>query len=382
MNIVVLAGGLSMERDVSLITGTGICHALREKGHHAVLMDVFLGYEGEEDLGTIFEEKESLLWGEAKIQTYNPDLEKIKALRKGDSSCLFGPNVIAVCRYADIVFMGLHGADGENGKVQAAFDVLGIRYTGSGYFASAVAMNKQMAKHIFRQTGIPTPKGFCVTKDTVENTVQDVAYPCVIKPCCGGSSVGVSIAADEREYRKALQVGFRFEEELLVEECIKGREFSVGVLDGKSLPIIEIVPKEGFYDYETKYQSGLADDICPAELSKELTEKMQEYAVKVYHALGLEVYGRVDFLLDGDNRMYCLEANTLPGMTPTSLIPQEAEVAGIGYGELCEEIIRLSMNRFAPKLAFTEQDPVTAESGEPGFLGACGVKKNATESRG
>lgn len=349
MNIVVLAGGLSTERDVSLISGRGVCKALREQGHHAVLLDVFLGYEGNEEISAIFEENRLLIQNDSGIQDSDPDLEQIRALRKGSLSGFFGPRVLEICRAADIVYMGLHGADGENGKIQAAFDIMGIRYTGSGYLGSALAMDKGMAKKIFMTSGIPTPNGFSVTRDTVEEKMSQVSYPCVVKPCCGGSSVGVSMADDEEAYRKALELGFRFEEELLVEECIKGREFSAGVIDGKALPIIEIIPKEGFYDYKTKYQSGMAADVCPAELSAELTKQMQEYAVRVYEELKLEIYARIDFLLDADNNMYCLEANSLPGMTPTSLLPQEAKVLGIDYGELCEQIIGLSLERYEGK---------------------------------
>ncbi len=349
MNIVVLAGGLSTERDVSLITGTQVCKALRKKGHKAILLDVFFGYRESFDIERIFEEKESLLSENIQIQTKDPDLEQIRKLRGGDTASLFGPNVIALCKKADIVYMGLHGAEGENGKLQAAFDVLGIRYTGSGYFGSALAMDKGVAKKIFMTEGIPVPEGYIVVRGKEQIKKGNVTYPCVVKPCCGGSSVGVSIAKNETEYQKALETGFRYEEELLVEECIQGREFSVGVLDGKSLPIIEIIPKDGFYDYETKYQPGMATDICPAELSRELTEQMQQYAVAAYHALKLETYARIDFLLDEQNRMYCLEANTLPGMTPTSLLPQEAKEAGLEYGELCEQIIGLSMEKYEGK---------------------------------
>lgn len=349
MNIVVLAGGLSTERDVSISTGTKVCEALRGRGHKAVLLDVYLGYEGELDLDTVFEEKKSLLRAEAQIQTSEPDLEKIKALRGGDTSCFFGKNVIDICKRADIVYMGLHGAEGENGKLQAAFDVLGIRYTGSGYLGSAIAMDKGMAKKVFLNAGIPTPRGFLVTRDSVCSVPEEIGFPVVVKPCCGGSSVGVSMPENEEEYRKSLELGFSYEDELLVEECIKGREFSVGVIDGKVLPVIEIIPKEGFYDYQTKYQSGMAADVCPAELSKELTEEMQKYAAAVFRELKLEAYARIDFLLGRENKIYCLEANTLPGMTPTSLLPQEAGVLGIGYGELCEQIIGKSLEKYEGK---------------------------------
>ena len=252
---------------------------------------------------------------------------------------LFGPNVIEICRQADIVYMGLHGADGENGKVQAAFDILGIRYTGSDYLGSALAMDKGMAKKVFLQSGIPTPNGFSMKKSHVTKLPDEIGYPCIVKPCCGGSSVGMSIAKNEEEYNKALELAFKYEDEVVVEEYIKGREFSVGVIGGKSLPIIEIIPKSGVYDYETKYQPGMAEDVCPATLSDEITDKMQTYAIDVYRELKLGSYARIDFLLDADDNMYCLEANTLPGMTATSLLPQEAKVLGIEYGVLCEQVI-------------------------------------------
>ncbi len=347
MKIVVLAGGLSTERDVSITTGTQVCKALREKGHQAVLLDVFFGYgKKNEDLSGIFDGDANLNQLNDKINTIDPDLEEIKAMRGGDSDCFFGPNVIEICRMADMVYMGLHGAEGENGKVQAAFDVLGIRYTGSGYLGSAIAMDKGMAKKVFQSAGIPTPKGYTVTPDSIRPVPEEVGFPCVVKPCCGGSSVGVSIPNNEEEYNEALKLAFRYENEVVVEEFIKGREFSVGVIAGKALPIIEIIPKTGFYDYKTKYQAGMAEDVCPAELEEDLTAAMQNWAVEVYQELKLEVYGRIDFLLNSNNEMYCLEANTLPGMTPTSLLPQEAKAVGIEYGDLCETIIAEAMKRY------------------------------------
>lgn len=357
MNIIVLAGGLSTERDVSIISGTQVCRALRKRGHRAVLLDVFFGTTEDIDLDNVFEERQSLLAGEQKIDTREPDLNEIQALRKGESDGFFGPNVLELCRRADIVYMGLHGAEGENGKIQAAFDMLGIRYTGSGYLGSAVAMDKGMAKKVFLEAGIPTPEGYSVTRQdrsenggrTAEGSACPLGYPCVVKPCCGGSSVGVSIVGNDEEFARALEVGFRYEDELLVEKCIRGREFSVGVIDGKSLPVIEIIPKSGFYNYENKYQPGMAADVCPAELSAELTQKMQDYAVQVFRELKLDTYGRIDFLLDDNDQMFCLEANTLPGMTPTSLLPQEALAVGIEYGELCEQIIGKSLEKYEEK---------------------------------
>ena len=340
MKIVVLAGGISTERDVSLISGAGILKALRQRGHQAILLDVFLGYKKRgDDVSNIFEKSDEMDDHVNDIQTVDPDIESVKKLRDGDEKGLFGPNVIEICRQADIVYMGLHGADGENGKVQAAFDILGIRYTGSDYLGSALAMDKGMAKKVFLQSGIPTPNGFSMKKSHVTKLPDEIGYPCIVKPCCGGSSVGMSIAKNEEEYNKALELAFKYEDEVLVEEYIKGREFSVGVIGGKSLPIIEIIPKSGVYDYETKYQPGMAEDVCPAPLSDEITDKMQTYAIDVYRELKLGSYARIDFLLDADDNMYCLEANTLPGMTATSLLPQEAKVLGIEYGVLCEQVI-------------------------------------------
>ena len=336
MKIVVLAGGISTERDVSLISGAGILKALRQRGHQAILLDVFLGYKKRgDDVSNIFEKSDEMDDHVNDIQAVDPDIESVKKLRDGDEKGLFGPNVIEICRQADIVYMGLHGADGENGKVQAAFDILGIRYTGSDYLGSALAMDKGMAKKVFLQSGIPTPNGFSMKKSQVIKLPDEIGYPCIVKPCCGGSSVGMSIAKNEDEYNKALELAFKYEAEVVVEEYIKGREFSVGVIGGKSLPIIE----SGVYDYETKYQPGMAEDVCPAPLSDEITDKMQTYAIDVYRELKLGSYARIDFLLDADDNMYCLEANTLPGMTATSLLPQEAKVLGIEYGVLCEQVI-------------------------------------------
>ena len=347
MKIVVLAGGISTERDVSLISGAGILKALRQRGHQAILLDVFLGYKKRgDDVSNIFEKSDEMDDHVNDIQAVDPDIESVKKLRDGDEKGLFGPNVIEICRQADIVYMGLHGADGENGKVQAAFDILGIRYTGSDYLGSALAMDKGMAKKVFLQSGIPTPNGFSMKKSHVTKLPDEIGYPCIVKPCCGGSSVGMSIAKNEEEYNKALELAFKYEDEVVVEEYIKGREFSVGVIGGKSLPIIEIIPKSGVYDYETKYQPGMAEDVCPAPLSDEITDKMQTYAIDVYRELKLGSYARIDFLLDADDNMYCLEANTLPGMTPTSLIPQEAAVLGMDYPTLCEELIRVSQKKY------------------------------------
>ena len=348
MDIIVLAGGLSTERDVSFKTGGMVSEALRRNGHRVILLDVFMGYsDKEEDLANIFARAEEISVQVRDIPEVAPDLAKVKASRKDQSDCFFGPNVIRLCQMADIVFMALHGENGENGKLQAAFDLLGIRYTGSDYLSSAIAMDKGLAKKLMATAGVPTPKGITMTK---ESRVDDVSklplrLPCVVKPCCGGSSIGVTIVREEAEFIKALDEAFLWENELVIEEYISGREFSVGVIENKALPVIEIAPVEGFYDYKNKYKAGSAVETCPAELPEEIAAQMQSYAETVAKVIGLDTYCRMDFLLDENRNMYCLEANTLPGMTATSLLPQEALAVGINYEQLCEKIIEISMKR-------------------------------------
>lgn len=349
MKIVVLAGGLSTERDVSFKTGEMVTKALRENGHQVILLDVFMGYsDKEEDLTGIFDRAEAVSVKVAAIPETAPDLEKVKAQRKDRSDNFFGPNVIELCRMADIVFMALHGENGENGKIQAAFDLFGIRYTGTGYLGSALAMNKGMAKQLFLENGIPTPRGTSLKRgeDAAKIETCGIHFPCVVKPCSGGSSIGVSIVHDKAEYEQALKEAFRWENELVIEEYVKGREFSVGVIDFQALPIIEIAPVEGFYDYKNKYKAGSTVETCPAELSEQITKEMQGYAEKVAEVLGLNTYSRTDFLLDEEDHIFCLEANTLPGMTPTSLLPQEAKVTGVDFNQLCEKLIESSMRKY------------------------------------
>ena len=253
-----------------------------------------------------------------------------------------------MCQMADIVFMALHGENGENGKLQAAFDLFGIKYTGSDYLSSAIAMNKDMAKQLFAYGDIPAPKGIGMTKETREDDVTKLGLtlPCVVKPCCGGSSIGVTIVRDAAEFKAALDEAFKWEDHLVIEEYVKGREFSVGVLEGKALPVIEIAPIQGFYDYKNKYKAGSAVETCPADLPEEISAKMRRYAERVAEVIGLDTYSRSDFLLDENNQIYCLEANTLPGMTPTSLLPQEAAVIGINFNELCEKLIEISLRKY------------------------------------
>ncbi len=339
MNIVVLAGGISTERDVSLISGKMIYRAVKKNGHKAILLDVFLGYNGSVD--GIFDRDEDWEAQVKGISETNPDIEAVKALRPDWKKQFFGPNVIALCQAADVVFMALHGENGENGKIQACFDLMGITYTGTDYVSSALCMDKGLSKDMFAQYGVPTPKGIRIKKG--QQDPGTVPFPCIVKACCGGSSVGVSIARNSEEYEAAKAESFRYDNEAIVEQYIEGREFSVGVLDGKALPIIEIAPLSGFYDYKNKYQAGSTIETCPADLSPEKTAEMQKYAETAFRALRLKNYARMDFMMGKAGDIYCLEANTLPGMTPTSLLPQEAAAVGISYEQLCEKLIEVSL---------------------------------------
>lgn len=338
MKIAVVCGGLSNERDVSITSGTCVARALREKGHKVVLVDLYYGYSGSyDDPAELFEREQEDVAYSVKEET--PDIEKI--LAQGDGSRI-GKNVLEICKAADISFLALHGEDGENGKLQATMDMHGIKYTGSGYLGSAIAMNKEVTKIMLRSSGIPVPEGVVLSKEYAE-----VGFPCVVKPCSGGSSVGTSMVGSKSEYSAALELAFKYEDHVLVERFIKGRELTVGVMGGKAMPVIEIIPKAGWYDYKNKYQAGLTEEICPAPISAEDTERVQRLAERVHTALMIDVYCRADFLMDNESgELYCLEANTLPGMTPTSLIPQMGREQGLDFGEVCEKIIKLSMEKY------------------------------------
>ena len=289
MRIVVLAGGLSTERDVSISSGIKVASALREKGNEVVLLDVFMGYEE---------------------------------------------------NFCDIDALFKH-----NYSFTDSLDLFGIKYTGSGYLGSALAMNKALTKSVLIQNRVTTPAG------RVYKSAQDAEdwsyYPCVVKPCSGGSSVGITKAENRAEYLESVKEAFKYEKEIVVEQFIEGREFSVGVIGGRALPPIEIIPKTGFYDYVAKYQAGATDEICPADITASEDDVLRKAAEAAFKALNLQSYARIDFILDKvSGEAYCLEANSLPGMTPTSLLPQEAAAEGIDYPSLCEKIIEVSLEKY------------------------------------
>ena len=345
MKIAVLSGGLSPERNVSLTSGSLIANALSAKGHKVALLDVYKNVQTA-DIEALFCENTKYVFS---VEEAQPDLEAVIA-ENGGRRINIGDGVLDVCRAADVVFLALHGAMGENGQLQATLDNYGIhRYTGSDYVGSLLAMDKDIAKKMLRSADVLTADWIMLKKsdaDSVERAESEIGYPCVIKPNSCGSSVGVSIVRSKEELCEALSVAFEWEDMIMCEKLVSGREMTVGILDGEVLPAIEIIPTEGFYDYKNKYQAGKTVELCPAPITDEQYAEMADATRRGFDALRLGTYARFDYIISGeDGRAYCLEANTLPGMTPTSLLPQMAAAVGIGYTELCERLCELAMKK-------------------------------------
>ena len=263
--------------------------------------------------------------------------------------------MLEICRLADMVFVALHGMNGEDGRVQATFDMLGIPYTGSGYLGAAIAMDKMLTKEMVKDKGVRTPAwktfhaGAITSQEDAAKSAEAIAdkieAPCVIKTPTGGSSVGVYIVTEQASVRPAVERCLSFGPDILVEQLIEGREFTCAVLQDRALPSVEIVPKVDFYNYENKYKAGATEEICPGRCTPEVERQMGDMALKVHNILGLRTYSRSDFIVDKYDNAWFLEVNTLPGMTPTSLVPQEAAAVGISYEDLCEIIINDALGR-------------------------------------
>lgn len=348
MKIVVLGGGVSTERQVSLVTASCVCKALRSLGHQAVFVDLYMGLESYEGrLEDAFDVPDGFV-GQAAIGRTAPNLSEAKAARRLKSPSRIGKDVLALCQLADCVFLGLHGADGEDGKIQATLDLLGVPYTGSGPLSSAMAMDKAVAKRIMESVGVRTPawRELRYTEADIPRLVQELPLPCAVKVVNGGSSLGVALPETKGQLDEALRELLCFHTRVIVEEKIRGREITQPILDDHYMPAVEIVPPEGtYFDYVAKYQSGAegAQEICPARLTEEEQRSIGEAALQFHKALGLSVYSRIDFILDDEGRPWCLEANTLPGMTPISLLPRSAAAEGMSYARLCEKIVLLSL---------------------------------------
>jgi D-alanine-D-alanine ligase len=331
MKITVLMGGTSSERNVSLASGIRIVQALRSKGHKVVALDPARGVidaSGEETLGT------------GKVGTEPPSLESLSKVAEGS----FLPNLTSMKEItkADVVFLGLHGGQGEDGTIQALLDMAGVKYTGSGHMASALAMDKDLSKKLFRVADVKTAD-WLMAPVSIEQVEGILDLPVVVKPSKQGSTVGLSVVKKRDDIQPAITEAFKYDDEVMVEAFVPGRELTVGVLGNIALPVGEIIPKHEIYDYECKYTPGMAVEEFPAKISREATHRVQEQALAAFRSLKLKGCARIDFRLTGDGEFYCLEANTLPGMTELSLIPQGAAAMGIGFPDLCERIAKLAL---------------------------------------
>ncbi|MBV9772321.1 MAG: D-alanine--D-alanine ligase [Gemmatimonadetes bacterium] len=329
MNVAVLLGGTSAEREVSLASGLAIIKALRERGHTVWAVDTARGY--------VPEAEESQLLPEGVHAAPPTDTE-------GTLQPFELANVQQV-RDAEVAFLALHGGAGEDGTIQALLDLLGVAYTGSGPLGSGIAMDKDVTKRLLRDSQVPTlpwrvarAPEFGYDPDTIEDFI---GYPCIVKPARQGSSVGLTVVHEPGDLRAAVDEAAKYDTEVMIERYAKGRELTVGIMGDQALPPVEIRPKKGIYDYHSKYTPGMTEYFCPAPLEEEVIAQIQAYALRAFRVLKLRGYGRIDFIL-AKEQLFCLEANTLPGMTATSLLPKAAAAAGIPFPELCDRIVQLA----------------------------------------
>ncbi|HST06824.1 MAG TPA: D-alanine--D-alanine ligase [Gemmatimonadaceae bacterium] len=331
MKITVLMGGTSSERNVSLASGIRITQALRERGHDVTALDPARGVIGaaeERELST------------GKVGTEPPSLEALSRFAEGT----FLPNLTSMkeIKNADVVFLGLHGGQGEDGTIQALLDMAHVKYTGSGHLASALAMDKDLSKKLFRAADVNTAD-WLMAPASIEQVEGILGLPVIVKPSKQGSTVGLSVVKKRSDLAPAIEQALRYDDEVMIERFIPGRELTVGVLGDIALPVGEIISKHEIYDYECKYTAGMATEEFPAKISPEATERVQHQALAAFRALKLGGCARIDFRLTTEGEFFCLEANTLPGMTQFSLIPQGAAAMGIGFPELCERIVKLAL---------------------------------------
>ncbi len=302
LRVALLAGGTSSEREVSLKGAKAVREALLELGH--------------------------------EVEFFDPATDLTRLAQRAKDF--------------DVAFLVMHGPQGEDGTLQGFLDLLGLPYQGSGVLGSALAMHKGLSKILYERAGLPVPKGELFRKDgsfsEIQNYARTLGFPLIVKPATQGSSVGLSLVEEASQLKEAIDMAFAVDAEILVEEYLKGREITVGILGEEALPVVEILPKAKFFNYETKYTPGLAEEICPARISRELTLKAQEYALRAHRALYLRHYSRTDMILVED-KIFLLETNTIPGMTETSLLPLSAQVAGLSFKGLIEKLLRLALGQ-------------------------------------
>ncbi len=325
-------GGTSSERDVSLASGIRVAEALRSRGHVVITVDPARGPLSDTD--------EQALASGTVVHTAPPSNAALQQMAREALGRLI--STLPRKGDTDAVFLGLHGGSGEDGTIQALLDLTGVPYTGSGHLASAVAMDKDITKLLLRQAGVATAD-WLMAPATVEQVDAALGFPVIVKPSKQGSTVGLSIVKLPAELQPAIDEAFLHDDEVMIEQFIAGREFTVGILGDIALPVGEIIPKHEIYDYECKYTPGMAEEVFPAKLTDAEATRVQDEARRAFRALKLGGCARIDFRMAHDGTFYCLEANTLPGMTQTSLIPQAAAAAGITFPELCDRIVQLAV---------------------------------------
>ena len=335
MKIAVISGGTSAERDVSLVSGLAISKALAEAGHQVIAVDCAFGdrviENWDSEINDIIHVKHS------GFETKKQELDR---------------NIMRTVQFIfdnqiDVAFIALHGGYGENGQIQALLELMKISYTGSDSLASGMGMNKHISKILFQKQGIPVADWIKLDhpEDLNKLNIVKMGFPLVIKPNDQGSTVGLTVVQEKANLEPATKLAFQFSDTVLAEEYIPGKEVTVSILGEQALPIIEIIPEHGIYDYECKYQQGKSQYVVPAKLPNDITSELQKYALEAYQTLGCRHYARVDFRLSPQNDAFCLEVNTLPGMTPTSLVPKAAKAIGIGFSELVHRIVNMTVDK-------------------------------------
>jgi D-alanine-D-alanine ligase len=329
--IAVIFGGASMERDVSVASAAQVIAALRSRGHEVTAIDAARGLLSQRD--------------EAAVLRADVERAPPRQLAGSDERVLAALLGEGAFDRFDLAFLALHGGAGENGTVQALLSSGGVSFTGTGHLSSAVAMDKDLSKRLFRSAGIPTADWLMTTAD-VPDDIASLGMPLIVKPNAQGSTVGLTLVSEPDGIADAITVAREFDKEIMLERYVPGRELTVGVLDGAALSVGEIIPAHGgLFDYESKYQSGGAEEVFPANVSEDIAARAQKLACAVSETLKIECYCRVDFRLDPDERLWCLEVNTLPGLTSGSLLPRSAAASGIEFAALCERICALALAR-------------------------------------
>jgi D-alanine-D-alanine ligase len=332
MRITVLTGGTSSERDVAIASAVQIVAALRSKGHDVAVVDTARGYIPKPD-------ETQLLSGSVGVAP--PSIDDLHSLERG--LLLSGLGNLAVIRDADVLFLALHGGRGEDGTIQTLLEVVGVPYTGSGPLGSAMAMDKDVSKRLFRDAGVPTAD-WAMAPVQQSKAEASFGWPVVVKPSKQGSTVGLTVVKAPSGFHEAVELASRYDDEVMIERFVPGRELTVGVLEGKALAVGEIIPRHEIFDYECKYTPGMSEEIFPADLPGPVAKECQRLALLAHQALKLGGYSRVDFRLTPGGEAICLEVNTLPGMTATSLLPQSARAVGIEFPDLCERICRTAQS--------------------------------------